>query len=100
MGLNEPKSEFGPLRPMSILMRYGGKFSTILLAQDGGEARRSHTYSLGPQTPRPSSPSLATSRAKIRVPSTREVEVPLDLPVLVLLVHLLVLVLVHLVEVV
>ena len=27
-GLIGPKSDFGPLRPMCILMRYGGKFST------------------------------------------------------------------------
>ena len=32
-GLIGPKSDFGPLRPMCILMRYGGKFSTTLPAE-------------------------------------------------------------------
>ena len=34
-GLIGPNSEFGPLRPMCILMRYGGKFSTNEAIQRG-----------------------------------------------------------------
>jgi hypothetical protein len=41
-GLIGPKSEFGLLRLTHILMRYGGKFSTTLLAKGGGGARRPH----------------------------------------------------------
>jgi len=32
-GLIGPKNDFGPLRPMCILMRYGGKFSTTSPAE-------------------------------------------------------------------
>ena len=32
-GLIGPKLDFGPLRPMRILMRYDGKFSTTLSAE-------------------------------------------------------------------
>ena len=32
-GLIGPKSDFGPLRPLYILMRYGGKFSTTSPAE-------------------------------------------------------------------
>jgi hypothetical protein len=41
-GLIGPKSEFGPLRPMCILMRYGGRFSTTSLAKSGGRPGAPH----------------------------------------------------------
>ena len=50
VGLIGPKSDFGPLRPMCILMRYGGKFSIIshaeLKTHKGGGL-----YKQGPPSP-------------------------------------------------
>ena len=48
-GLIGPKSDFGPLRPMCILMRYGGKFSTTLPA----EPKRHKGGGIYKQTPWP-----------------------------------------------
>jgi len=39
-GLIGPKSDFGPLRPMCILMRYGRKFSTTSHAKPKRHKRR------------------------------------------------------------
>jgi hypothetical protein len=47
VGLIGPKSEFGPLRPMCILMRYG-KFSTTSLAKGGGRPGAPHKRNTDP----------------------------------------------------
>ena len=39
-GLIGPKSDFGPLMPMCILMRYGGKFNTTSPAEPKRHKRR------------------------------------------------------------
>jgi len=46
-GLIGPKSDFGPLRPMCILMRYGAKFSFTSPAEPKRHKRR-RLYKQGP----------------------------------------------------